>query len=191
MCGLIASLVAPNHQALHTDDWFRESLIASQVRGLDSTGIFQLARNGQVYTAKAAQNASTFIRSNSVARGLIVDACKEPLTVGHVRAATQGGVVDANAHPFKVEREDKSYVVGVHNGTLKGWKDKEGGKDQDVDSAWAFNVFAKEGPVTPSSTSMEHSLSFGLTLAFLTMCGWLVTMSVRYTSSCPRMVRRC
>lgn len=147
MCGLIASLVAPNHQALHTDDWFRESLIASQVRGLDSTGIFQLARNGQVYTAKAAQNASTFIRSNSVARGLIVDACKEPLTVGHVRAATQGGVVDANAHPFKVEREDKSYVVGVHNGTLKGWKDKEGGKDQDVDSAWAFNVFAKEGPV--------------------------------------------
>ena len=144
MCG-ISFVLSEDTYATGTDKFFRDSLITNQVRGTHSTGVFQITKAGVISTAKRALNASAFIETLD-AKSLIEATPRSRATVGHVRHATQGGVSDKNAHPFLVTRPDKTRVVGVHNGTLRGWKDKEGGKDQDVDSAWAFVKFAEEGP---------------------------------------------
>lgn len=144
MCG-ISFVLSEDTYATGTDKFFKDSLIANQVRGLHSTGIFQITKANTITTAKRALNASAFVETVD-AKALIDATPRSRATVGHVRHATQGVISDRNAHPFMVTRSDKTRVVGVHNGTLKGWKDKEGGKDQDVDSAWAFVKFAEEGP---------------------------------------------
>jgi hypothetical protein len=114
---------------------------------MHSTGLFQVEKNGSIVTLKKAVNASEFIEIPQ-ARGIIAAAPRSMLTVGHVRHATQGSAsADANAHPFVVVREDGTKLVGVHNGSLVGWKGKKGADKQEVDSAWAFNILAEEGPV--------------------------------------------
>lgn len=70
---------------------------------------------------------------------------RSPLTVCHVRHATAGHVSKENAHPFVIERDDGSKLVGVHNGTLKDWQHKLRGQEFDVDSEWAFNMIADKG----------------------------------------------
>jgi hypothetical protein len=146
MCGLVATITKDVY-CTNLDDWFKDALIASQLRGVHSTGIFQIGQNKSISTFKKAVNASTFVDLPD-ARPLILAATRAPITVGHVRHATQGRIVDSNAHPFVFVRDsDKSKVVGVHNGTLQGWKGKKGGDEQDVDSAWAFQKFAEEGPI--------------------------------------------
>jgi hypothetical protein len=146
MCGL-QFVITSDAYATKSDDFLKQCLIANQVRGMHSTGLFQVEKNGAITTLKRAVNASEFIEIPQ-ARGIIAAAPRSMLTVGHTRHATQGSASsDANAHPFVVVREDKSKLVGVHNGSLIGWKNKEGGDKQDVDSAWAFDILAKEGPV--------------------------------------------
>jgi hypothetical protein len=53
------------------------------------------------------------------------------IILGHNRAATQGSITEANAHPF-----DFDNLVGAHNGTIQKWsmRDFKGFKDFDVDS---------------------------------------------------------
>jgi hypothetical protein len=128
------------------DDFLKQTMIANQVRGMHSSGLFQVEKNGAITTLKKAVNASEFLDIPQ-AKGIITAAPRSQLTVGHVRHATQGAAgVDANAHPFVVTREDGTKLVGVHNGSLVGWRDKKGADKQDVDSAWAFHILAEEGP---------------------------------------------
>ena len=143
MCGLLL-LVTNDTYATRADDFVRDAFLANQVRGLDSSGIFQIKKDGEIATYKEATNASNFVELNE-AKSLIREACRMPITVGHVRAATQGSISKENAHPFVITREDGTKLVGVHNGTLQGWKNKPHADKFQVDSEWAFHMLAHEG----------------------------------------------
>lgn len=142
MCG-ITGIITTSSFLTGGVDFLKDSMLTSQVRGVHSTGLFNVIGK-QVSSYKKATNASNFLELNE-AKPIIAAAGRADLTVAHVRHATLGSVNDENAHPFEVIREDGSKIIGVHNGTLKEWKYKEGGKDHDVDSAWAFEMIAKEG----------------------------------------------
>lgn len=143
MCGIIFTLNTSAYNS-KLDDWFRDALMASQVRGLHSSGIYQISSTGVLYDYKKACPATTFLEDN-VTNGIVNRVNSSPITVGHVRHATVGAKNDDNAHPFVVKRDDGTVLVGVHNGTLRNWKLKEGSNDYDVDSAWAFQKLADEG----------------------------------------------
>lgn len=146
MCGLVATITKDPY-CTRLDDWFKDALMASQLRGVHSTGVFQVGPSKTISTVKRALNATEFLDLQE-AKSTMSAVPRMPITVGHVRHATSGAVSDSNAHPFVFTRSsDKSKVVGVHNGTLQGWRGKEGGDKQDVDSAWAFQKFAEEGPI--------------------------------------------
>lgn len=144
MCGLVFAIHG-DVTGYRLSDFFNDAMLASQVRGTDATGIFQVDKQGQLWTKKKAINATEFLEDQQVTH-VVRDVYRSPLTVGHVRHATSGDKDDdLNAHPFVFEREDKSRVVGVHNGTLKGWKDKKNSEEIEVDSAWAIGMIAQEG----------------------------------------------
>lgn len=143
MCGIhfaINTAPTPNN----VDDFLRDAFIANQVRGLDSSGIYQVTPIGKIISHKEACTASEFIEGQQV-RNVLGAAVRCPLTVGHVRHATAGKVTRQNAHPFIVNRDDGSQLVGVHNGTLKDWRHKDLGDKFDVDSEWALRMIARLG----------------------------------------------
>lgn len=143
MCGLVMVL---NSDTFFTGAaaWFQSALITSQVRGMDSTGMFQVSKANAVQMFKQASHASDFVQTQG-AKTLLQTVGSAAATVGHVRHATAGAIVDANAHPFKVTREDGSVLVGVHNGTIEGWRGNVGAEDHDVDSEWLFTKLANDG----------------------------------------------
>lgn len=143
MCG-ITFVINNDTYTPKLDDFLEDALLASQVRGMHSSGLFQVSSLKSIFTHKKALHASDFINEGQ-ARTIMTQATRSPLTVGHVRHATVGEKTDENAHPFLVERADGSKLVGVHNGTLKNWKTKDGGSDHEVDSSWAFRKLADEG----------------------------------------------
>lgn len=143
MCGIHFVLTSDTY-VKNADDFMHDAFLANQVRGTDSSGIFQLDKNKKHQTYKAAINASEFV-DHKFAKDIMGNAVRCPVTVGHVRRATMGGINHNNAHPFVVKRTDGSELVGVHNGTLRDWSYKKFGEDHAVDSEWAFNIIAEEG----------------------------------------------
>lgn len=151
MCGIVFTLSKPHHHA-KLDDFMGDALLASQVRGVDSTGIFRVSHKPMsgakiersVTMLKDAVDATTFLRRTPV-KDMVRSTTYAALTVGHVRAKTHGAVTHANAHPFEVMRTDMSELIGVHNGSLQGWKDLEDGDDYAVDSEWMYNKIAEDG----------------------------------------------
>lgn len=145
MCGIHLVLTRDTY-ATRTDDFMKDCFIANQVRGVHSSGLFQVSTTGQISTVKRALSGTDFIELGE-AKNLLNSVPRARLTVGHVRHKTQGDISDKNAHPFLVTREDGSQLVGVHNGSLRDWKLKKESDGIDVDSAWAFKLLATEGPV--------------------------------------------
>jgi hypothetical protein len=149
MCG-IQFVVNGNSYSNKTEEFLTDAFIANQVRGMDSSGVFQVDskfnKNGtrDVCFFKKACHGSDFI-GYSAAKEILAASSRKPITVGHVRAATAGNVTHENAHPFVAIRPDGSRIIGVHNGSLQGWADNEGADDHEVDSAWLFNKLAKDG----------------------------------------------
>lgn len=143
MCGLTFVLNSSNY-AMNSDDWFEQAMIASQVRGTDSSGMFLLRSDDTHDLKKAGVNASYFV-GGAPAKELIVKIPSSKFALGHVRAATVGSISAMNAHPFKIERSDGSFLVGAHNGTLRNWRSKEDAEKFNVDSEWLFHMIAKKG----------------------------------------------
>lgn len=144
MCGLV--VVANNSKyALNTEDFFKDAMLASQVRGIDSSGVFILDNEGEARIRKSGLNASTFL-GNRTTEEFIDKVCRSKVAIGHVRAATVGNISMDNAHPFQATRDDGTFIIGAHNGTLQGWKNKEDGSKFEVDSQWLFHMLAKKGP---------------------------------------------
>lgn len=144
MCGIAG--VANSMYGTSTDRFVRDALVAGMLRGMDSTGIMQVDRNGKIYYVKEAVEGLFFL-GNKVARQFIDDTCKSAITVTHTRAATQGKVNDDNAHPFVAHKGNAEPLVGVHNGSLTpAWRTKPGAKDFEVDSQWALAHIAARGP---------------------------------------------
>lgn len=144
MCG-IHFTISNDTFFQRSDDFMSDAFVANQLRGMHSSGIYVLERDKTIRVSKAALCGQEFIKTPG-AKDLLTKVPRARLAVGHVRHATQGRADDnANAHPFLVKREDGSAVVGVHNGTLRNWKMKDGSKDIDVDSQWAFTMLAEHG----------------------------------------------
>ena len=118
----------------------------SSLRGMDSTGIFQVDGAGVPYMYKLPVQASMFIQDKN-AKQFIRATNRVAMTVCHVRAATEGSVSLSNAHPFSVNHpdDDSRLLMGIHNGTLTGWKSHKDARDFDVDSEWAMNRLMVEG----------------------------------------------
>lgn len=133
----------------NVDKFLSDAFYANQVRGTDSSGMFQVKRylskgKPDVSFHKDALNGSAFLQDRSV-RDLITASKNARATVCHVRAATMGGVRLENAHPFIAKREDDSRIIGVHNGTLSNWRSKQGSEKFNVDSQWLFSKLASDG----------------------------------------------
>lgn len=144
MCGILFTLNSKKARPIKADDFMRDAFLASQVRGTDGAGLFQVDFDGKIRWNKAGQCATKFLESEETKRNLVA-ANTHPITVGHVRAATSGGVSTQNTHPFQINREDGSYVIGVHNGTVAGWRYREDASECSLDSEWIYHMIAKYG----------------------------------------------
>lgn len=118
----------------------------SSLRGMDSTGMFQVDAAGVPYMYKLPVQASMFIQDKN-AKQFIRATPRVAMTVCHVRAATEGSVSLSNAHPFSVNHPDDEsrLLIGVHNGTLQNWKSHKEAREYDVDSDWAMSRILVEG----------------------------------------------
>lgn len=146
MCGIHGVVQLDNIVDNKQCAFIREGFIAGALRGMDSSGIFQLDKRFKAFTHKKAIAGPDFVYTKMADR-FIRDTDTSRLTVCHVRHATIGKVEEDNAHPFIAYTEDeKDWVIGVHNGTLDStWKQKPGGKDFVVDSEWALSHIALKG----------------------------------------------
>lgn len=145
MCGIHGIINSKLSYSKPACDFIRQSFVAGSLRGMDSSGLFQIgATQKSVFLHKDAVHGSDFIQQ-AKAEAIIRDADTSLFTVCHVRAKTQGAVNADNAHPFVGWTEKNERVIGVHNGSLNNWKTQPGGKDYEVDSAWAIQQIAEHG----------------------------------------------
>tara|TARA_Y100000780_G_scaffold226018_1_gene239282 strand:+ start:73 stop:1233 length:1161 start_codon:yes stop_codon:yes gene_type:complete len=137
MCGLFG-VAGPGILGKHLRA-FRELGMVSQLRGVDASGVFQIAtkafndkkRIGRM--AKTAVDFTAFSAFHQWSKGgdnKLMDDIQCNLFIGHVRAATVGDINDANSHPF-----DLDDLVGAHNGTLV---DRKYQHDKMTDSEMMF-----------------------------------------------------
>lgn len=150
MCGIFGLANGPAGRTVShaVCSLVKQAFIVGSLRGFDSSGVFQQDAKG-MWLHKAAMPGYFFVDDKKASR-FLRDADVSMLTVGHNRAATEGKVTDDNAHPFTVYSEDpvtatSGMVIGVHNGTLNGWKSREDAKGFSVDSEWAFTRIARDG----------------------------------------------
>lgn len=144
MCGIHGVLSTSTTARSSLGKFVENAFIANAVRGMDSSGMFQIDRKGYPWVHKLALPGPFFI-DNKLTKAFLADVGSSVATVCHVRAATQGKVNIDNAHPFVAAREDGNRVIGVHNGTLTAWQSRKHANLFNVDSEWAINRIAQEG----------------------------------------------
>ena len=148
MCGIVG--VAGNI-GIKGDKALKTLLILDSLRGVDSTGIAAIGRDGDARVVKSIGNPFELLEHRMFQPAL---NRSNRAIIGHNRFATQGGVNRKNAHPFEFDS-----LVGVHNGTLRNKHkladsaqfqvdsenlyhhiDKHGLKDalKDLDGAWSL-----------------------------------------------------
>lgn len=159
MCGLVG--IFGKDLTLEDCKMFYNLLHFDQVRGEDSTGVLStdILSNVPVYKVfKQKYGVETFINSVSQELRLSVNRHKNThtfrakavslglinpsLLMGHNRAATQGAVTQANAHPFEFDN-----VIGAHNGTLE-WDSLRSFalfRETDSDSKCLFREISDKG----------------------------------------------
>lgn len=140
MCG-ISGVVNLDHRHIgNLGSYIEQAAICGQLRGWDSTGMFQVNKKGGFELHKLPVQGEHFVASKNVQKR-IGRTGNMLATILHNRAATKGDVTQENAHPFmhpapgKIKDGGKA-IVGVHNGTIYGptpykWKDKEFEVDSD------------------------------------------------------------
>lgn len=159
MCGIFGNINSKKARTISGGvcKMISNSFVAGSLRGDDSSGIMQVDNKGQ-FVFKSAQSGPDFVNNNKVTR-FINDSDVSWYTVGHNRAATEGLVTEDNAHPFTVFTDDgMDRILGVHNGTLAGWKSDKLAKGILVDSEWALTKIAAEG--NEAFKSFEGSFCF-------------------------------
>lgn len=147
MCGIYGIVNGSKFRKAEPDivSYMKDAVVANSLRGMDSTGMFQMKRNGKVVWHKDAVSGTEFLK-DSTALDLFRDTDDCRLTVVHNRAATRGAITARNCHPFQHINDDGDYVIGVHNGTLSpGWEREKNGLDTEVDSDWAIAQITHEG----------------------------------------------
>jgi hypothetical protein len=134
MCGLIgmAGQLTGAEEKLTN-----QLLIVDALRGVDSTGVAVVSRNGDVKIAKALGNPYELFNTKAYDRTFLG---MNSVVIGHNRWGTQGKINKTNAHPFEFDT-----LVGVHNGTLTSKHRLDSSMDFDVDSENLYHHIDKHG----------------------------------------------
>lgn len=142
MCGLVAVVTKNGHGLTKEQvDAFDNLLFIDSLRGMDSTGVFVVDKEGNMDWAKEA-SPSFYYRMDDAYRDITRTAFQRGRAlVGHNRAATKGAVTDQNAHPFTVDDR----ITLCHNGTLWGGWEKLTDEKVDVDSHAIAHVIHQNG----------------------------------------------
>lgn len=107
-------------------DIMSSMLTVCSLRGMHSTGVFMVkGKDNEVSYCKTVGPPVELFNTISYDRATTYNAS---IFAGHCRAATHGAINRRNAHPF-----DSENVIGMHNGTLEGWR-------QSLDDASFFDV---------------------------------------------------
>jgi hypothetical protein len=140
MCGIVG-IVSKVKGGFWKDqaDLFGDLLYLDGVRGMDSTGAFQVTFKNHVEVAKQATNPGIFTTTETFKAFQSMMASKGKIVVGHNRKATWGDVSSKNAHPFM---DKESGIVLVHNGYIQNHNDID--KNVEVDSQAIITALAKE-----------------------------------------------
>lgn len=139
MCGLVGIITKKtNGFTKEQCEAFSDLLFVDSLRGMDSTGVFLVDKEGNMDLLKEASDASTFRRHQDFKDLMNKAFQRGAALIGHNRAATKGAVVDQNAHPFVVDDR----ITLVHNGTL--WNHKQLA-DTEVDSHAIAHTIHKHG----------------------------------------------
>jgi len=139
MCGIFGNISLVKTGANYkTTKTLHDMALMSQVRGTDGTGVFFLDDKSELMYYKEPTCASACMDKTQLDKMVT----RSRFTIGHVRAATQGSMTEADTHPFIYE-----HVVGVHNGTIMLWDDVPVLKDSTaaMDSSAIYDVLNGTG----------------------------------------------
>lgn len=134
-------------------EYMLQGAVTGILRGMDSTGMFQVMRDHSVRVHKLPIDGPSFAGSKR-ANTLFRAADSTLATILHHRAATHGEVSYDNCHPFEHDSEN-NYVIGVHNGTIPGFSRREDNITFDVDSDWLYYQILKKG-AKEALENVEH-----------------------------------
>jgi len=127
MCGIAGAI---SLQEQFNPDIVRGLMWANRERGTDSLGLFDTS--GRIL--KGAGDPAKLMKRTPY-RDWLNHSADNSWAVGiHTRHATQGDVVDKNAHPFKY-----GHIIGSHNGMVQAPYEYE------VDSEYLFDTIAVDG----------------------------------------------
>lgn len=146
MCGILALFNGEKNRVhnVKLGEFLLGGCITGVLRGLDSTGMYQVKKNRDVRIFKQPVDGGTFAQMRG-AQNLFKEADNTSATIIHHRAATHGVVSLDNCHPFSHE-DTQEYIIGVHNGGVPSFSRKEDGLDFEVDSDWLYYQIFKHGP---------------------------------------------
>lgn len=137
MCGIVGVVQYESplsrelrHRALRI--LFSETMLQTEPRGRDATGLYQIHEDGDWMMTKKGQKVTEWILeqrkgndTDPIVYPEIVDTWLEHQSelkslVGHCRAATVGsrGRDNKDNHPFAIQLDEENAILGIHNGTL-------------------------------------------------------------------------
>jgi hypothetical protein len=146
MCGIVGYITAEKGRAFKSDylqkkGFIEQALIAGQLRGTDSTGVFAIP-NGKwkdIKVFKRAMNSSDFVDTGGF-KDIAHNVDDYGAVIGHNRKKTMGPNNNLSAHPFHCGN-----IIMVHNGTLDNHKSLPKGYDYEVDSEALCNSLDEWG----------------------------------------------
>lgn len=147
MCGIVGMLAKRRKAFTYPDfDIFKDMLVCDAVRGEDSTGVFSVNDVGNAHWVKLAAKPHNLLETSEYKELQITAYNQGRAVIGHNRKATQGGVINKNAHPFVFGN-----TVLVHNGGIDNYRSllpiREREKYQvEVDSHAMAILFARNNP---------------------------------------------
>lgn len=146
MCG-IHGYVNGGNKDRDISSFISDGFVAGSLRGMDSSGIAVIDSEALEYCAQKLPVQGSMFITDRYAQQLLEDAAnKNSITICHTRAATSGKIGINQAHPFYMDNDENDRImVGVHNGTLTGWSNKEGARKYTVDSEWGLNHIYEKG----------------------------------------------
>lgn len=152
MCGIVGAITGFKNGFSSTEaDVFETMLFLDTFRGWDSTGVYGVTNENDVFIAKEACHGPDFIKTPAYKDVRSKMIMRGSFFVGHNRAATRGSVTDKNAHPFWVDDN----IILVQNGTMRG--DHKKHKDVEVDTEAIAHVISETPDVEEAINKIDAS----------------------------------